>query len=237
MFKPTTLSCLLFFSVFSAAGQEVTEPIAIYEEQMTFDLPAEKLSDADILQSLNEVVDQLDSEILAIEAQGQRSSNEVNVTTENDYLTDSANNVINNEEFDNSLLITEDENLDDKIYEDDMDLIDGFDDMEFDESFYKNELDNEQIITAFPHDKSNEEIATSATIKALSNNLSMPFDDSFLQNKSLSSQGVGIGGEDEQTINSLDNSDLMDYMKDDDVWAEDMIDDIEQYEQYEQYEQ
>jgi hypothetical protein len=232
MFKTSALSCLLIFSVYSAAGQEITEQLTVHEEQVIFDLASEKLSDADILQSLNEVVDQLDSEILAIEAKVQPPANKMNITTEDKNLSDSVNNAIG-DEFDNSFLLTDEGNLDNKVYEDDMDLIDGFDDMVFDDSFLINELGDEQIDTAFSNTNTNtntnEEISSPTAVKVLSNNLTVTFEDSFPQSKSMSSQGVGIGGDDEQTINSLDNSDLMDYMEESDVWTEDMIDDIEIY--------
>jgi len=49
----------------------------------------------------------------------------------------------------------------------------------------------------------------------------------------LNSKGVGIEGEEEVIINSLDNSDLMDYDTKGDIWIDDLIDQGIEFELYE----
>ncbi|MFT5755603.1 MAG: hypothetical protein ACI9LM_000314 [Alteromonadaceae bacterium] len=231
MFKITTLSFLFILSVFSVVGQEITGNATLNEEQMIFDLPTETLSDADILQSLNEVVNQIDSEISTIEAQNKFPTNKETTPIVDKNLTDLAINITNdNKSFDSSSFLIQ-EILDDKAYENDMDLIDSFDDMEFEGSFNESELGDEQITKALFNNKTTENITTSTT-KVLPDDLTIPFDSSYSQNKVITSQAVGIDSDDEKTINSLDNSDLMDYIKESDLWSEDMIDDDIEIELY-----
>jgi len=244
MYKLSTLSFLLVFSVFSSAGQELAEHNTINKEQITFDITDNKMSDADILQSLDKVVNQLDSEISLLEEKITtqdltHTKNAMVSTIEKDAINSAINTVNEEDNFNNSLLFNEKEMLDDKAYEDDMDLFDSFDeltleDTEFDESLYTNEFSNKfsnepsdkQILKTFSHQKGVNNLPTS--VKTLSDNLSTSFDNTPLQNKTMTSQGVGISGDDEQTINNLDNSDLMDYIKESDLWTEDMLeDDIE----------
>ena len=232
------------FSVFSSAGQELAENNIINNEQISFGITDKKMSDADILQSLDEVVNQLDNEISLLEERVEETNATQDLaptkkamvsTIEKDIFNSAINTVNEDDNFNNSLLLNEEEMLDNKIDENDMDLFDCFDELtleelEFDEPLYTNDLINEpddkQILRTFSNQEDTYNLPTS--VKALSNNLSTPFDNTPLQNKIMTSQGVGIIGVDEQIINNLDNSDLMDYIEESDLWTEDIIDnDIE----------
>jgi len=226
MLKLSIFLCL-FISVVASSAQPEIQEILTDEEYSADELSAVEISEADILQSLDEVVNQLDSEISIIQAKDYTPTQQDTIANKNNDIADTPINItdlIEEDELESSFLLTEDGGLDNKTYEDQMDLFDSFDDMDFNDSIYENDLDNGQIVNPLMN-KASSNMPPPTTIKVLSDNLNTTFDNSYGQDKTISSQGVGIMGEDEKTINNLDNSDLMDYIDNTDDWSEYIADD------------
>jgi hypothetical protein len=150
-------------------------------------------SDAEILQSLDDINEQLNNEILTIEQQHLPSTlNEQDKELIDPEMTQQ--DIINEK-----LLLAED-----------MLGSDNFDDLNIDEALDIDEILNTDI---------NEELSPTLKPENTKNK--------FHQLKPSFELGVGVKGKEEELINTLDKSDLMDFEEKIDVWSEDVVEDID----------
>ena len=157
---------------------------------------SDTLNDDNILKSIDDISTLLDNQIGDLDTQKTLSSPAKPVSNNSALPTDSTATTVEN-----------------------IDSLDKFDDLALDDVFNDTLLGRKE--------PPENEISSLQDQITLSNNKAAKILPQSAPNDNVNSlpQSVGIQGNEEKTINKLDDSNLMDYLKDKDIWQKDVVDD------------
>ena len=211
MLNKLILTNLLFFTFvnFANATEAVQEQIPTVEQtQQTLNSShdpqannIQTLNDDQILQSIDDISILLESEINNLDQQ---------------QVIKQDHSLLNNKPNQGIWKATDNiENLDS------IDSLNDFDDLALDEILN---------IDTFEQEQNNEFIAPLNKGELLNNKMTHDPQQELIDNTINNTidelpKSVGVQGNEEKTINNLDNSDLMDYLKGEDIWQKDLSDD------------
>ncbi|MBL4909710.1 MAG: hypothetical protein JKX78_06765 [Alteromonadaceae bacterium] len=211
MLNKLILTNLLFFTFvnFANATEAVQEQIPTVEQtQQTLNSSHDSqanniqtLNDDQILQSIDDISTLLESEINHLDQQ---------------QVIKQEHSLLNNKPSQSMLKNTD--NIEDL---DSIDSLNDFDDLALDEILN---------IDTFEQEQNNEFIAPLNKGELLNNKMTHDPQQELIDNTINNTidklpKSVGVQGNEEKTINNLDNSDLMDYLKGEDIWQKDLSDD------------
>jgi len=176
------------------------------------------LDEAQILQSVDDISSILENEINELDQHAQSHNHQ-------DKLNDPAHAVLHSTLKTNDSATSSQQMLQDM---DNIDSIDNFDSLTLDDVLTTDIIEQQGNLTA-PRNNTNLPFKNKPNNTTAFSQINDMINETINNTKSdtvtHSSKGVGVQGDEESTINNLDNSDLMDYLKDEDIWQKDLLDD------------
>ena len=228
MLKKYLLFYVLLTMNFSSNAQEkLLEQSSPTVPQTQVDHKDMPLDEEEILQSIDDISSILDD---AVNLKDKQETSHI------EQEPKSSDHAVDKDAFNGS------ENQHNTAISNSLDSLNGFDDLSLDDIEFEDERAEEPLNTIFDQQKkltlpakkhamadqhshknipSHEHLTTNDLInRTLNDNI-----DDSKHPMSNSTKSVGVKGEEESTINSLDQSDLMDYEKGEDIWQKDLTDD------------
>ena len=180
------------------------------------------LDEAQILQSVDDISSILENEINKLDQHTQSHNHQ-------GEFNDPADAVLHHTLKTNDSEISPQQTLQDI---DNIDSIDSFDSLTLDDVLTTDIIEQQGNLTAprngtnLPFkNKPNNTTAFPPINDMINETINEAINNTKSDTITHSSKGVGVQGDEESTINNLDNSDLMDYLKDEDIWQKDLLDD------------